>query len=496
MENFKLGQIILGKNDGRNEAKIKEFENLFYDLDNIYEKVTDPFNFLVLGRKGTGKTLLAELIKKRNNTQNSICNIVNYNKFNLTYFKELKSETDMKADEYLAVWEWVILIELSKIVVRDLNSLKNSTLKKLSNFLEQNGFGLELDSYKTIEITKKNQIDGNFNIKIAKFGENDEIIEKQVITTFIECLEPLKEILCKLFKENFKKEIILIYDELDTKFTNDVDYKNLIISLIKKTGELNEFFYDKNIKIKIMVFLREDIFNLLNDYDLNKIKEDNSVKIDWGRNEESSPLVEMIMKKIKHSYPSLSKKITEEIIKLIFPKIKYNYYNNGNKSIKYINAFEYYLRRTFLRPRDLITFLNKIIDINKNADKFYDNLVKKAEKSYSEYLVNEIRNEMKGHLEDEEIDYILSLLRTFSKRYFFYSDLENFYKTTKKENIEIDLKKCITLLFNLSVLGNHYIDNKRGVKFYKYNYREQNIEINFDQTFVLHEGFTKYFILK
>ncbi|MGL5904510.1 MAG: hypothetical protein ACRCZO_17640 [Cetobacterium sp.] len=62
---FNLKKLEFGRNDGKKEAELDDFESLYYDYNGLLHDSLDKFKFLVLGRKGTGKTLLAEMIKKK-----------------------------------------------------------------------------------------------------------------------------------------------------------------------------------------------------------------------------------------------------------------------------------------------------------------------------------------------------------------------------------------------------------------------------------------------
>ncbi|MGL5596387.1 MAG: hypothetical protein ACRDDH_20860, partial [Cetobacterium sp.] len=64
MTNIKLKDINFGNNDGKNEAAISNFKDLFFNYENIYEKSLKPEIFLILGRKGSGKTTLIKYIIK------------------------------------------------------------------------------------------------------------------------------------------------------------------------------------------------------------------------------------------------------------------------------------------------------------------------------------------------------------------------------------------------------------------------------------------------
>ncbi|MFR9018942.1 MAG: P-loop ATPase, Sll1717 family [Fusobacterium sp.] len=496
MENFKIKELKLGKNEGKREAQLEEFENLFYDFDDMYYNAISKFKFLVIGRKGTGKTLLGELIKKRaDNSENWICKIENYKKFNLEILKNLKSKTDMKADEYIAIWEWIILLELSKIALEEIENKSLEEYNVLQQFFIDNSFNTSLTAFKIVEITSTKEIKGKLDLKFLGTNGGTSSNLKEEKKCYLEYLESLREILIALFKNIPNKKITLIYDELDSKFKNEDEYKNSIISLIKASNEINEVFLEERLDIKVMILLREDIFNLLNDYDLNKIKEDCSIIIDWGTNTgESSPLVDMIVNKVKNSLPYFKELNKKEIISLLFTNVKRNAVQKRNGKYIHVtkdtNPFDFMLTRTFLRPRDLVTYLNKIIDKYPTANKISGSYIIEIEKMYSDYFADEIKNELKGHLNDKEIETVFSLLYRFSKKSFYYKSLEKYYVERKDIFGELDLKKCIALLFKFSALGNVRYE-KNGKKFYKWAYREDNIEVNFEEQLVIHQGLRK-----
>lgn len=497
MNNFKLNKLVFGKNDGKREAQLDEFENLFYDFDDLYYRAIEPFNFLILGRKGTGKTLLAELIKKRaDGVDNWICKLENYKKFNLEQLKSLKAKTDMKADEYISVWEWLILIELGKILLEHCPINCHDEYNILKKFYDQNSFDLSLNVYKVLEITSEKKIKGELSISSLKGGGEANTISKCIQGNYLDYLYALKEIVLKLFSQIPDKKFTLMYDELDSKFKNEDEYKNSIISLIKAANDLNELFLENKISTKIMIFLRQDIFNLLNDYDLNKIKEDCSITIDWGINTgENSPLVDMIINKVKNSYPQFEGCSKSWILKTLFSDVKFflstkNIDKTYSKKQQNFKAFDYMLTRTLLRPRDIVTYLNKITEKYPNEKVISGERIAVVEKIYSDYLADEIKNELKGHLDDSEIDRIFSLLSRFSKRTFYYSSLEKYYSNRKDIFDELDLKKCVSLLFKFGALGNVRYDN-RNKKFYKWAYREDNIEVNLEEALVIHLGLRK-----
>lgn len=78
----------------------------------------------------------------------------------------------------------------------------------------------------------------------------------------------------------------------------------MLASLIRSVDYLNEKFYAKNVPIKIILCIREDILASITDPDLNKIKRDSSLLIDWTSNK--SGLREVV--KLRFEYSGILKR--------------------------------------------------------------------------------------------------------------------------------------------------------------------------------------------
>lgn len=69
----KLSEISVGKSSGETESEIEFFKDMFYKDNLKFENINDFSNFVICGRKGTGKSLLALYYKdqkeiEKNNT--------------------------------------------------------------------------------------------------------------------------------------------------------------------------------------------------------------------------------------------------------------------------------------------------------------------------------------------------------------------------------------------------------------------------------------------
>lgn len=480
---YTLKNINLGEHDAKREVmKLSNFEEYFYDHNEISEKVLEPTIFTVLGKKGTGKTLLAELLKKKAKSEyNWFCKAESYKRFSLNELQALKNGA-ISTEEYIPIWKWIILIELSKLVLKNVSLEKDHLYDKLKKFLDENGFAETLDSFKTISITKEK----NLNASWKGFGFSNKGTAEGVKQSYLSLIEPLEELLINLLANKETKYTIL-FDELDDKFDGSTNYANSIVCLLKVAEELNFKFYEENIKFKIIIFLRRDILKMLEYSDLNKIIEGSSIILDWGRKEEeNSPLWHLITKKIKKSIPELEDMSHNEILKNVFrgPALPIS-------STVRISAPKYILTRTLLRPRDVVNFINKIKEKYKDSTYIKPEMILETEKNYSDYLKNEILDELVGHIDRESVLSFFTLLKNFGNTEFNLAIIKEYYLKNKKNYKEIDIEEVLRKLYLVGAIGSKTFNKNTGKYHYSWSYKEDESYLNLDNIFCIHNGLRK-----
>lgn len=474
MHSTLLKDIYLGINDGKKEALYRnDFENFFFDYQNIYEQAIRPEKYIILGKKGSGKTILAEYINKKSfSNSNWFSEIRSYKDFQFHELIHLKSN-DIQPNEYISIWEWVILIDLARQLLKD-NGIGNTKLKsKLEQFFKDNYYSVSIDSKKVVEITKQNKIKGS----ILKIGGEHSGSQKLTESSYINYLEDLREVVITLISES-ESQYTIFYDELDDRFRNDEYYKNSIISLIKATDKINILLLERGLNSKIYLLLRTDIFHVLNDPDLNKLRMVNAVLIDWGNKvKKNSPLIELVLFKAQRSVPEFQKTSLQKLFYDLFPQ-----------DVKRIKPERFLLERTLFRPRDVITYLNLIIEQYPNSKYFGWKGFIDLKQKYSEYFLQEIRNELSGHLPDTQIDEAILMLKQFSKSHFTYSDIEKYHKEHKSNFPNVDIVDALKIFFKFNIVGNKWFNNERKKTFYCWAHRDNKAEIDFDKEILIHLG--------
>lgn len=470
-----LKNVFVGYNDGKKEALYRsDFERFFYNYEDIYSELNSKEKFIVLGRKGSGKTILAEYFRKKSVDEPChFCDIRSYKDFKFHELVQLKSN-DISPNEYISIWEWVILLDFARMTLQD-NGIRDNKLKdKLDKFFKDNHYSISIDSQKIIEITKSNKIQGE------AFHIGGELAEskKYSASSYLNYLEDLKETVLGLLK-NSSSSYTIFYDELDDRFRDESTYKNSIISLLKAADTINLKLLEFGSTSKVCILLRTDIFSILNDPDLNKLKSDNSIHIDWGNKVDlNSPLIHLILFKIRNSVPDLKDISDTELYPMFFPH-----------DIKGIHPSRFLLERTFFRPRDVITYLGLIIDKYPDTKYFGWKSFLDLKKSYSAYFYEEVRNELSGHLDDSAINQGTILLKQFNRHHFSYKEIVDYFCKNHPQYKEVDLDKILRVFFKFSIIGNKWYNTFKRKDYHSWAYRDSKAEIDFSKDFVIHLGF-------
>ena len=128
---------------------------------------------------------------------------------------------------------------------------------------------------------------------------------------------------------------------------SDSNYENRLIGLLLTTYD---FFNKYREKIKVFVFLRNDIFNVLEFQDKNKIKDNMVVFLDWDSESVESllSLKALISNRIKNNIGSKSDNFERNWNEIFEDN------NIGRNQLKW----NFIIERTFCSTKDLIKFMN------------------------------------------------------------------------------------------------------------------------------------------
>lgn len=510
-----LKDIYLGKSDGLKEAMENNFENYFYTGNNKYQElVSDTKKFIISGKKGTGKTILAKYFELEQNKLGNPTKILTERDAILKQFMEYGKKIDNSDEmdlfiEYSIYWELGTILLKSKKrillkhpfhlikIIKSFNYLNTIINKRnsIDNFYKEQ-FSVNTNTSEEYGVTgEKTQTDKYTLGANAKYAASKELTENFIKNPYFNLLDSLKQTIQYLLKFI---NVNIIYDDLDEYdeiITGNISFVKFFNSFLKVANRINSDIHITGTRYsRIIIIMRSDMLIPLNNNsrNLGKITADGQIKLNWLKKkyspEKIHPLLEMVIVKIRNSNPLLSGLSDKEILKRFFPvKI------NG------IDLTSYILNSTFGRPRDIINMLNTIKDENPNDTRFTKNSFQSTKLDYSEKCINELRNELSTHFSAEKIDECFYILNQINKREFWLSDIENVFITHRNEITHIsDAIEFYEMCYEYGIIGNVW-QREPGSrkKSYSWRFREDgNNKVHPDEKFCLHLALNKVLIQK
>lgn len=464
MELVDLHNINYGYTDGKNEAQESNFEELFYEEGHFYSDLKNKNNFIITGRKGSGKTTLAfYFIKQKEYEKNEKAKMLFANDF--TEQKLLSFSYDpVNREEMMTFWKYIFLLELGTMIVEDVESFpwyqffEKKKITKLKELLEHAQFTInEVVSSQSTELQtgvaakfsadiSKTSLaaslgtDFNGSAKIgdtstsylikAKYYESIKNLEKEVYT----------------FIKNHKREYYLFYDDMDQleEYMQIDDFKYLMKSMIYTADKMNHDMR-KYGKSRVCLVLRSDIIKMLHSdsNNLNKIISDFGIEISWfNPNVEKPlhhPLMQMILHKIKKSVPEYKNIPIEKLFNELF---------GDNKDI-----LDFLMKRGLGRPRDVIQFLNTHKETFPHSKTVLFNELSKTEAAYSRWFYSELMNEIKIDSDVEEIKKLINLIVERGYPTFKYKQIKDLNDKSNERSKVTNLLPTLEKMRDLGIIG-------------------------------------------
>ncbi|XTZ63405.1 P-loop ATPase, Sll1717 family [Aeromonas salmonicida subsp. pectinolytica] len=256
----------------------------------------------------------------------------------------------------------------------------------------------------------------------------------------------------------------------------------LLTGLFKAVQDVKSVFNSGRGGVKPIVFLRDDIYDLLTDSDKTKWN-DFRLDLDW----DLDGIKRLLAFRLSRANDAQSTPLTfEKAWSLAFSSQSIDY---GNRQRKYTDIFSYIVKSTHLRPRDFVRYLQACANeaIGSGEEKITPRIVKKMDKAFSNYLKDELVDEIHGVL--PEIREVLMVISEIRKQIFSIDEFKTQYEksvksgTIKNSNPELALK----ILFHFSVIGNE--PKQKQVNYFRYKNKESRI--NFNENLIVHRGLFK-----
>ncbi|WEJ06405.1 hypothetical protein N2A98_03665 [Pseudomonas sp. FJ2-5-13] len=434
--------------------------NYFVETSAVSE-IGEGEKFLVLGRKGSGKTALVRYFneKKQNGLVSIALNLRGYPW--ALHAKRSDSDVD-ESERYEASWRYLIVVEFAQLVAKRLTGLSKWTdeAKNLIEFFSQNYGGIDVGlgdflRPEKLRLTKASFEPQLLGVKLGgitlerKSEQGGLARELNLLSDLI-----LKNALYLCGREGIEK-ILIHFDELDQGMLRfDSPRQQMLTGLILATRSVNREAAKNSVKLKSVIYLRTDLWNQINFSDKNKITTTSVLDISW---DEAS-----LLKVVNSRVNSITGKNWDAI-------------HDATTMRGRQQKFSYIVARTFLRPRDVISYLNILLSKAKErintkggATVFTNKDIVDSKREYSTYLRLELHDEISPHWREWE-----DALKAISKMgllSFARISFEQRYPQAVTAGNVYTSEQALETLYEYSVLGAYRASGYGGKKWvYRYS---------------------------
>ncbi|HLP53421.1 MAG TPA: hypothetical protein VK151_00245 [Fluviicola sp.] len=487
MKKIESIKSIGGIDADNDELLIKCFQN-----HNSYNQIKNLEKFIVLGRKGTGKTAIFKRFLIQNDSR--------FFSFGHTFSDYPWHYHDKQVkigvpdfDKYTHSWKYLILMSLSKILLNHDQStpydeVSLDYLTKIEAFIVDTYGSRDPDVTQIFTPSKKIKIKSSFKVDVGIFQGSvtpDNIPMEYLPTIIQEVNSNLIEYIVSSLNPAHTYHIL--FDQLDLGFDpKNPEYYNRVIGLLLAAKEINRVAKEKGKKMSIIIFLRDDIYNSLKFEDKNKLTRSSTSIIEWDI-PGSHTLKELI-----------EKRLTELLKETDNDEVKWgDVFDESQLMTGKQTKYNYITDRTFLRPRDVIQFCNEIIQShNSNPEKvelISNKEINDAKPEYSKYFLDELDDEIHKHI--PQYDHILEIIKIIGYHQF---DIEDFEKAIQQKKSSFGAYDSLKKLFEFSIVG-YYKAGGSGYGGSEYIFKYRNTRSQFEESaklFRVHPGLIDFLGLK
>ncbi len=423
-----LGNIDLGSVDAESDKRLAEYFVKTPQATAAVRLRKTQF----LGRKGAGKSALFSQLQSlfhESGSHRTRVILLTPDQYAWGALRQYKETGLLSEQAHANAWQFTIAVEAAAVLSNEVDTLFHDTaqptLRRLKKFISQNYGGKMPDASTTATRLLKGL--ESFNLEAFGFGfgftrqSHEQPLTPQVVGMLFEDLKKLSQDI----------GVIVALDRLDDSWDGSIEAKSLLVGLLKAAKEINDRFSDKtNARgISCMVFLRADIYDSLQFDDKDKHRPLEEV-ITW------TP--ELLKTMINERLPDGV--TTDEL------------FEQGDMRGS-IAPFNYIVKRTFLRPREVIQFLQECIRrAGDGAVEIRKDVIREAEEKYSGWKVEDVKQEYRRLHPDFES--LVEALRQGFHRYDSLQEFETHLRGKAPDVINrLGARSAIELLFDASVIG-------------------------------------------
>lgn len=428
-----LQKLDLGATSAENE--MRTLQKYYLTTDQFLKSLRGEAN-IVVGRKGSGKSAIFLQIRDRErNKSNNIVLDLKPDGYKLIKFKELILdflEEGTFQHTIMAFWEYILLLEICyKILEKDRERHIHDhniydSYRKLNDLYHSDEYVTEGDFSERMSILME-KITTEYT---SKYGSETSVrlsVPQLTQMLYSHNVKELSEHVIEYMKN--KDTLWLLFDNIDKGWpTSGLTHEDMLIvrALIDATRKIERQFDRAKISVNSIVFLRNDVYELLVKETSDRGKEA-KVLLDWT---DPDLLRELLRLRIVANNGN-----TDENFNIVWPRICASHYNGEESS-------QYLIDRSLMRPRFLLNLINqcKSFAINLNHEKILIEDIDKGLTAYSTDLLADIGYEI-NDIANNGSDILYAFINCKSKltKEEITKTLTDFGLTTESTESIIDL---------------------------------------------------------
>ncbi len=466
------------------------FNKIFLRTQDLFECLKPQVYFLI-GEKGSGKTAYATYLEN-NEIERHRCKLSTMTETQYKRFIALKRNGKLEYSDYANIWRPMLLamaaqaiVAKSKGFISGITGKFNALEKEIESF---NGRALNPEVEVAFELVTGVKDIFTLGGKHIKYNAEEAVTatdKSEVIKHHLLDVERrLKEAISEL---KLSHNHVLFIDGIDYRpeAVPYTDYLECIKGLGEAAWQLNCDFFsnirDSKGRIKVVLLVRPDVFHSLNLYNSNSRLRDNAILLDWSTTEaqwKQSKLYEAADR-----YFSSQQNFTPENLEAA------DHYLSASGSN---DIFKQFLRRSFQKPRDLLTLIKIAKDVSiRRLARGHENriemdVIRNAQftKEYADYMLGEARNFAGFYMTQSDFDKFIKLFQYFDGRSDFeiqdfreaFNGFKNWINGESVSAVEYirDPEALLQFFYDVNIIG--YRENVgEGDRHYHFAYRERTL---------------------
>lgn len=467
-----LQQLSFGASSAENE--FRNLEDYFVETAEYLRTLRGDIK-VVAGRKGSGKTAIFFQVRDAlRQEKNCFVTDLKPESHQLSLFRaELLKVVGIGVFDHTlaAFWYLVVSSELLLTLRRHFESRSRYDASALNSLREIDDFLVNSVVEQSGDFTSRiNKLGSRILQDIEATSSKNESLTPEKITSIVfrAGISPIKNLLYKYLDK--KSLIVLLFDNIDKGWpSNGVDTFDvrLVRLLIESLDKIRNDFAASDFEFRSVVFLRNDIFELLLSETPDRGKA-GQIRIDWT---DKAKIKQVIHRRLQNSAKN--------------KRAEFDYLWNQyfDAEVEGQDSFEYLINHCLMRPRFLIILLEYAVAnaVNRGLAKVDAISMRDAVRQHSLYLIDDFGYEIRdvSGVTADILYYLVGLPAMITTDELFHA----LSKVGEKRSDNFDNNKIeyiIYLLLWYGVLGIFDKNNeKKYIYDYEYNMKRLEAEIKY-----------------